>query len=346
MAAIRKTSNGYRAEVCVKRQRDSQSFRTKREADAWAARRETELREIQEKTRWPGDRITLRTALREFAEKISPTHKGSRWEMIRLASFERHEAMPLDMMLTKIGEADLTAWRDSRLAVVGPGSVLREYGLLSSVFESCRKTWKWIGTNPLREVERPKSPRHRQIVISKGQQCALLRAMGYKSKGPCRSVSQAVATCFLVALRTGMRAGELASLTWDRVKSNYCLLTEDVTKNKEAREVPLTRKTKRLIERMRGFDDELVFGLKTATLDALFRKYRSRAGLSGFTFHDTRHTAATWIGRIDKIGVLEMCRMFGWRDNKMAMVYFNASAGDIATRLDARQARGQSVRLV
>jgi integrase len=53
-----------------------------------------------------------------------------------------------------------------------------------------------------------------------------------------------------------------------------------------------------------------VFGLSPQTLDALFRKYRALAGLSGFTFHDARHTAATWMAQ--KLNVLDLCKVFGW----------------------------------
>ena len=74
--------------------------------------------------------------------------------------------------------------------------------------------------------------------------------------------------------------------------------------------MPTLHHTERIIEAMRGWDEVYVFGLKSPTLDALFRKYRTRAGLSGFTFHDTRHTAATRLaGRVD---VLTLCKIFGW----------------------------------
>jgi len=34
-----------------------------------------------------------------------------------------------------------------------------------------------------------------------------------------------------------------------------------------------------------------------------------------------------------RLDVLELCRMFGWSSTKHALVYFNASASDIARRL-------------
>lgn len=331
MSSVTKAPNGYRAQVFVKGQRDSQTFRTKREAEIWAAARETQLREI--KTKQPGELYTLKQALRKYGEEISPQKRGQRWELIRLLAFERHPLLPVDKFLSDIGVDDLVRWRDSRLKVVGAGSVRREFSLMADVFEVCRREWRWIKDNPIRDVKRPASPAHRDVVITSGQIRAMLKAMRYTSHGQCRSVTQAVALCFLVALRTGMRAGELTGLIWDRVKANYCELP--VTKT-TARNVPLPRKAMRLVQRMKGFDDSLVFGLKAQTLDAMFRKYRERAGLEGFTFHDARHTAATWIGSSGKLEVLEFCRMFGWSNPKQAMVYFNATASDIAKRFDSK----------
>jgi len=135
--------------------------------------------------------------------------------------------------------------------------------------------------------------------------------------------------CFLLALRTGMRAGELTGLEWNRVFDNYCRLP--VTKT-TPRDVPLSKKALRIIARMRGFDDDLVFGLKSQTLDALFRRARDKAGLSGFVFHDSRHTAATNIAK--KVDVLTLCKIFGWSDPKQALVYYNPKAADLAKMLD------------
>ena len=83
---------------------------------------------------------------------------------------------------------------------------------------------------------------------------------------------------------------------------------------------------------MRGWDVATVCGLKSQTLDALFRRYRDRAGLAGFTFHDARHTAATRLAR--KVDVLTLCKIMGWRSTTQALVYFNPRAGDIKTMLE------------
>jgi integrase len=85
---------------------------------------------------------------------------------------------------------------------------------------------------------------------------------------------------------------------------------------------------------MRGWHPVEVFGLKPQTLDALFRKLRDAAGLAGFTFHDTRHTAATMLAQ--RLDVLDLCKMFGWKNTTRALTYYNPTASDIAKRLRNR----------
>lgn len=74
--------------------------------------------------------------------------------------------------------------------------------------------------------------------------------------------------------------------------------------------------------------------MSAQSLDANFRKYRARAGLSGFTFHDTRHTAATMLSH--KVDVLTLCKIFGWSNTSQALTYYNPTASDIARRLNRR----------
>lgn len=333
MASIIKHGKGYRAQVYVQGTRDSSVFRTKREAENWAAARETEIRAESKKT--TGEKFTLWDALRKYGEEISPTHRGMRWEQIRLNSFKND--LPVDKPIGHITTDLIGQWRDARLKLVSPGTVLREIGLLSAVFEAARRDWKWIDDNPIHDVRKPRAPDHRDVLITRKQIKTMLITIGYSPRGRITTVSQSVAVAFLLALRTGMRAGEICGLTWERVKSTHCILT--VTKTKP-RNVPLTKKSTRLLDKMRGYDQTVVFALSPQTLDALFRKYRARANLSGFTFHDSRHTAATWIAaRMNSSGipaqqaVMDMCKIFGWSNVSQALTYYNPKIEDIARRI-------------
>lgn len=328
MATPVKTAQGtWRVQIEVRGQRDSFTGPTKREAAEWAARRTLELRAVASGE--VGTLKSLRDALRQYAREVTPNKRGWQKETIRLAAFER-QALPLDKKLQAVTAAEIAAWRDSRLKINARGSVLRDMTLLSSVLEVARRDWGWLTGNPMGDVRRPAEPDHRERIIAGHEVRGMLRALGW-SRGPVRSVSGAVAQCFILALQTGMRAGELCGLRWDDVRGDYVVLHAGTTKTGKGRQVPLMPTAQRTIERLRGFDDDLVCGLTSQSLDAMFRKYRKRAGLDGFTFHDARHTAATRLA--GRLHILDLCRMFGWRSTTQALTYYNATASDIAARL-------------
>ncbi|WPL79543.1 site-specific integrase [Bordetella hinzii] len=218
MASIQKTAKGYRAQIKIQGTRDSQVFPTRREAVEWAARRESEIRD--QATMPLGEQHTLQQALRKYAEEVSPQKRGERWEQIRLAAFEGYR-LPLDLPIGRVTAQHIATFRDARGASVGPAAVLRELTLLSSVFEAARLEWGWVDRNPCRDIRKPQATKHRERVIQWWEIRRLLREMGYRRTGRIASTGEAVAMCMLLALRTGMRAGELCGLTWGHVYDQH-----------------------------------------------------------------------------------------------------------------------------
>ncbi|MCU4119363.1 tyrosine-type recombinase/integrase [Variovorax sp. N23] len=328
MAKAKKTAQGtWRVQIEIAGVRESGTFDTKREADEWSSRRTLELR--SDGKAGPGSRKTMLDMLRQYGEQVTPAKRGNAKELIRLKAFEdptKHR-LPLKAKVRDVTSMDLGQWREERLKLNARGTVLRDMGLMSAIFEEARREWKWIQTNPMRDVRKPSNPDHRDRLISGLEARQVLRKLGHTHAEP-RKVSQAVAAAFLMALATGMRAGEITGLKWSEVRSDHVILY--VTKTK-GRLVPLSPVAARLIDRMRGWDPELVFGIGAQTLDALFRKARARAGLEGFTFHDSRHTACTRLAR--KVDVLDLCKIMGWVKTTQALVYYNPKASDIAKRL-------------
>lgn len=263
-----------------------------------------------------------------YRDEVTPTKRGKHLEFIRIQAFLQTKTLPLNDPIHQVTPDQLGKYRDTRLKEVSSGTILRDLGLMSAIFEHARREWSYIDKNPVKDVKKPREPEHRDILITRPQIKAILKGLGHKHGDSIKSVSQAVAVCFLVALRTGMLAGELTSLTWKNVKDDYCILP--VTKT-VPRNVPLSTKAIRAINNMKGYDSLLVFGLKPSTLDSIFRKYRDLAGIKNVHFHDARHTAATWMAR--KVDVLTLCRIFGWKNTKMALTYFNPKASDIAKML-------------
>ena len=163
----------------------------------------------------------------------------------------------------------------------------------------------------------------------------ILRKLDHRPGRRPDSMKAITASVFLVALHTGMRAGEIVGLRWDRVHETWLRLPE--TKNGTARDVPIPMKARRIFRLARGLDTERPFPIQPRTLDTLFRRARDLSGLHGFTFHDSRHTAATRIGATvgqpGRLSFPEFCVMFGWKDPKHALIYVNPSAAALAEKL-------------
>lgn len=339
MATPKKTAAGtWRIQIEVRGQRDAGTFPTKREAVEWAAVRTAELKALaaggKVGAKMLGELKTLNDAMLRYREEVSTHKRGWRWEFVRIdAITTKHPAWPGKRKLVDLDAQDLIAWRDARLKEVARSSVLRDMNLVSHVLETARREWGWLSSNPLNDVTRPAEPDHRERIISGPEIRNMLRELGWSRNKPVRTVSQAVAHCFIAALQTGMRAGELTGLEWGDVREDYCVLHDGRTKTGKGRQVPLTRTARRNLEHLRGWDAQLVFGLKAQTLDAMFRKYRAKAGLEGFTFHDARHTAATRMAQV--LHVLDLCKAFGWTSTARALTYYNPTGSDIAARLNA-----------
>ncbi|MCW8208903.1 site-specific integrase [Verminephrobacter aporrectodeae subsp. tuberculatae] len=326
MATPVKTAQGtWRIQIEVKGVRDSATRPSKREAAEWGATRSAEL--LASAQGRAAEVKSLAQALQRYGQEVSSTKRGWAKELIRLRAFLNQPGFPAKRMLADLSAADIVDWRDARLRVNARSSVLRDMVLLSHVLEVARRDWGWLRLNPMRDVRRPSEPDHRERVISGVEVRKMLRVLGWSRRVPVRSVGQAVANAFLLALQTGCRAGEICGLRWSDVGDGFFAVDGKTGK----RDVPAVPATMRTLDLMRGHDAVFVFGLRAQSLDAMFRKYRARAALAGFTFHDARHTAATRLAQ--RLHVLDLCKMFGWTSTTRALVYYNPRAVEIAQRI-------------
>lgn len=337
MAAPVKTKAGtWRVQIKLRGERDAGTFNTKREADEWAARRKTEILAAVGGKDAPklSELHNLAEALTLYKDKVSSGKKGWENETKRINAFLKHPDLPLKKPIGLIKSTDFVPWRDSRLATIKDATLLRDCVVLHNVFEVARRDWGWLSKeshNPITDLRKPETPDHRERIIKGTEVRAMLRVMGWGRRKPVRSVKQAVAWAFVIALQTGMRQGEICAIRWSDVFDGYIKLRSDKVNQQNGRQVPMVTTTRRVIEALRGWDDEFVVGIAAKSVDANFRKYRGVAGLEGFTFHDTRHTAATRLAQ--KLHVLDLCKVFGWKNTKRALTYYNPTGKQIADRL-------------
>lgn len=304
MATFRKRLGKWRVEIARLGIRRSGTFDSKQAAVAWAARQETE---ITAGARGNIPNLTVKELLTRYETEVSPAKKGARWEVIRLRAWERDRLA--QVRLRQLDAPHVADWQRRRLQAVSSASVRRERNLLNNVFEIARKEWRWLGKNPFEGVRRPKDGRARTRIASDGEIAKLLAA-----------ASPALSRAIVLALETGMRAGEIAGLT--DVRGQVAYLPD--TKNGSAREVPLSSKA---LETW-GIPHHLSAG----SISGLFARLCAELGIKGLTFHDLRATAITRLAR--KLDALQLAKMIGHKNPKMLMIYYRESAADIAKRLD------------
>lgn len=320
MAHFRKLPSGlWYAEVFKLGVRESLAHDTKAKAQAWATQIEAD---ILARKRGQVVRRSLRTALEQYARDVSPTKKNAKWEATRIAYFTSEEyGLPfVDKAVDSVTADDIGKWRDLMLKAKLGSTINRDMNLLSAVFTTCVKEWGYAKSNPFADVRRPANPPARDRLISGPEVRKILRALGWK-KAPPETLQQQAGFAFLLGLSTAMRASEILKAKY---RGNVARL--DDTKNGTRRDVPLSRGAAHMVRLCPKFT------ITGPSLDALFRKARGNAGLSGFTFHDSRGTALTRLSR--RVDVLELAKISGHKDiNLLSRVYYRASAATIASRL-------------
>jgi integrase len=143
------------------------------------------------------------------------------------------------------------------------------------------------------------------------------------------------------ALATGMRAGEIFGLTWQQVDivKSMAWLEADQTKAARARVVPLNVDAIKVLRDRLGKSNSYIFtrpsGLRVTEVDrrALNAAFKA-AGVSGFRFHDLRHTWASWhVQAGTPLFVLK--ELGGWNTLEMVKRYAHLAESHLAEHANA-----------
>jgi len=326
MASFEKTKTGkWRVFVYKAGNRSTKTFNSKMAAKEWAAEKEAEFAAGKSFL----SNKTVKDACERYSDEVSPTKGGGKKESIRLKKLCND---PLsEVRLDVLNASHIGEYRDRRLTNVMSSSVNRELNLISAVLTRAQKEWKWLDKNPVVDIKRPKNPPPRNRRISDNEIERICFALGYTEGIPVIMKQQLLAVFFLIAIESGMRLGELCLVFNEHKKNiNFEQRIVDIpkTKNGDKRSVPLTKRAVELFKTL--YEVDLKLSMESAS--ALFRKATIACDIKDLKFHDSRHEACTRLAR--KIDVLDLARMIGHRDLKSLMIYYNATASEIAARLD------------
>ena len=181
---------------------------------------------------------------------------------------------------------------NGRGSLISAATINRELSCLKTAFNRAIREGK-ATTNPVGQVKFLAEHNARDRVLSEAEFDRLLA----KSPAHLRPI-------LICAYETGMRYGEIISLTWEQVdqeKGIIHLLT-GTTKNGEGRKVPISAALREALSRLERNCPE-VFTYKGRGIiwaKHSFNRACELAGIKDFRFHDFRHTFVT---RMRKAGV-------------------------------------------
>lgn len=181
-----------------------------------------------------------------------------------------------------------------------PRSIHYCLAVARQVFNQARRLGLYQGEPPTSKVKPPHADNRRLRFLSQEEAARLLEALKQSSRN--------LHDMALLSLHTGMRAGEVFSLTWADVDLEQGLLTLRDTKGGRTRHAYMTEAVKAMLQgRPRGKPDELVFpargGERRVQVSQAFRRVVEALGLNEgladarqlVTFHTLRHTYASWL---------------------------------------------------
>ncbi len=315
-------------------------------ADAKARRNEASAliakgidpREAKKATQAKKQALTLADIIRVFILKESPSHKGHRWEVVRLNKIMRDFPGLCGLPVTELHQRHMIHFRDSRWQEVSGDSVNREMQLLGGVFRYAIREMHVMTDSPLKDVRRPPKGKPRERRITQGEIDRICTACKYHPEQPPILHKQQTAWAFLFAIETAMRAGEICGMTWEHVHAKHVHLPD--SKNGDSRNVPLSLKARELLNQVKALDTERVLTVDADSMCSLFYAAKETAGFTkddDLHFHDSRHEATTRLAQIFP-NVADLAKITGHKDLKRLLTYYNPTASELAERLEQGQA--------
>jgi len=281
---------------------------------------------------------------RTFAELMD---RFEREHLVKLASrqtgqafLKRFRAFFGDRTLAEITPKLIGEYKSRRSATgVKPASINRELTCLRKAFSLAKREWEWCRDNPVSRVSLEKGVTKRDRWLMEDEEARLLDA--------CPSWLRELV---VFALHSGMRLGEILSLTWNGVDLFRKTATVFESKNGERRTVPLNQTVMALLTekaKVRHIKTALVFPSLAGTrldpnhLRRALRPAMAKAGVVNCHFHDLRHTFAT---RLVQAGVdlYKVQRLLGHKSPLMTQRYahhYPESLRDGVEILDRRSHR-------
>lgn len=325
MATIRKRGPGqWHAQV---RKRgypvQTKTFETEHDARAWATVIEAEMIRGIFISRSEAEATLIRDLLERYDNEILPSKRGRAADRSRLKTLDHVFG---DYRLASLTSAQIARFRDQRLRVVSPQTVVHELNLLNRVLKTATMDWGIPLPNalPTSLVRKPKKPPGRDRRVNEEELQRILAA----------SESVELCAAVTIAVETAMRRNEIATLAWEHVDLQRRIAYLPKTKTDTPRYVPLSSKAIAALQSLHVRLEGPVFTLQAESISQAFERSCEphRANVANLRFHDLRHEATSRLFERG-LSVMEVAAITGHKTLEMLKRYTHLRAEDLVKKL-------------
>lgn len=204
-------------------------------------------------------------------------------------------------------------YNDMRATGRTPATARRYITFIGAIINLGIKHQYYSGKNPCQAVNIEPEDNKRTRYLNKEEIALLL--------DKCREDVRPVVFC---ALYTGMRRGEILSLTWDNVDLQQDNITLLRTKSTKKREIPIVKELKQLFLSMNPKKSGPVFPISRDAFICSFKRTLAKLAIPDFHFHDIRHTFASHF-MMSGGSITDLQQILGHSDLKLTQRYAHLS---------------------
>ncbi|EAQ0500023.1 site-specific integrase [Salmonella enterica] len=228
--------------------------------------------------------------------------------------------------LEALTKEDVIAYRNERINHVSGSTVRLELQLLSRLLRWAADEKGVECTDVVAGVKLPEPGKPRDAIVEPLQLQMILSFASEKSK-----------PIIELAYETAMRRNEILAITPAMVDLNKRIirLTDDMTKNGEGRNVPLSTKACEMLKQLCDGRDKhaRLFNLTPYAVTQAFRRAARLAKVYGVCFHSLRHSAITRAAE-KGLSTVQLMAVSGHKTITMLSRYSHIKAENVAHLLD------------
>ena len=236
----------------------------------------------------------------------------------RYRDFVKHLLVAFsDRHIRDIAARDLEEYMTERKSTASNSTINKELACVKHMFNKAVE-WGYLKHNQLAGVKRLKEPPGRLRYLTRNEEERLINACAGHLK-----------PIVVTALNTGMRKGEILSLTWADVNMHNRIITIRKSKNNETRSIPMSDTLYETLKSQKSSTNgQNVFpGKNGDCLTEIKRSFATalrKAGIKDFRFHDLRHTFASRLV-MSGVDIRTVQELMGHKDIRMTMRYSHLS---------------------